>query len=96
MTISSMSSPSTSESSSPKIDRRKIKDYSSKAKDKHESVKGKVERYLDDMENSDAHSSSSSGTSSSGVPTSLAANTNIGMSDLKSLKVVPDHGRSSS
>lgn len=94
--ISSTPSSSASESSSPKIDKQKIKNYSSKAKDKYESVKGRVERYLDDMENSDAHSSSSSGTSSSGVPTSLAANTNIGMSDLKSLKVVPDHGRSSS
>lgn len=94
--ISSTPSSSTSESSSPKIDKQKIKDYSSKAKGKYESVKGRVERYLDDMENSDANSSSSSGTSSSGVPASLAANTNVGMSDLKSLKVVPDHGRSSS
>ena len=83
------SSISSTPSSSPKIDQQKTKDYSSKAKDKYESVKSRVERYLDGMEDGDANSSS-------GVPASLAANTNVGMSDLKSLKVVPDHGRSSS
>lgn len=85
--------------SSGTYDKAKAKEYSEKAKNAYESMKSKSKGYIDELESSSdslSSSSKSGGSGADGVPSSLAANTDITMADLKSLKVVANHGRSSS
>lgn len=85
-----------SDGTSGTYDKEKAKEYSEKAQSAYESMKSKAKGYLDELESSSDSSSNSGGSDVNGVPSSLAANTGITMSDLKSLKVVSNHGRSSS
>lgn len=67
--------------------RGKAKEYGNRAKDRLSDTFGRLDGYL-----SEDGSGSPSSASSGDVPAALAAHTDVGMSDLDSLKVVPDHG----
>lgn len=62
-----------------------------------DKLKSRASELLDSLKESasSTDSSSTAPTSTNGVPSSVSANTDITMSDLESLKVVGNHGRSS-
>lgn len=74
--------------------KEKLKEYKSKAKGYGEKAKDYLNDLSDALDEAEQQSSTS-GIADNGVPASLNAHPDITLNDLKSIRVVPDHGRSS-